>query len=168
MRLISGLMILVVLLLSSCNKNDEPLPTVQLPIAQEYLPVNFTFDVEDKDSYSEFLEWNKTKLVVNSADEMPDDPLGFSNAYSGIDFNNYTLLLFYLKHRWQPESCSNIFYRNRLENRYEWSITFGVSDVPDEYKTITFSRYAILVKKLPADSEVVIWYGLSQLGGGWD
>ena len=32
------------------------------------------------------------KFVVNDLSELPDDPLGFSEAYTSVDFKEYTLL----------------------------------------------------------------------------
>ena len=158
-------------LFSSCNHNNEPPAEVVIPIHDIYLPCSVTIDRNDADLVERYREWNYKVVIVNSPDQLPDDPLGFNKSYtSGINFNNESLLLVY---RIFPFDCIDTyrcrFTKNNLENRYEWGLSIGSSDydTDDEGKR-TFNRFAISVYKLPTDAELTVWWSLTDYNFTWD
>ena len=60
--------------------------------ASFYLDFNIvrtvSFNVNDTEFIDKIKKWSKKKFVVNDLLELPDDPLGFSDAYKKADFNN--------------------------------------------------------------------------------
>lgn len=158
-------------MLCSCNRNDdEPATEITLPIAEEYLPVTVRFNSDDKEWIEKTKGWSDKKLVIDDASAMPDDdPLGFSDAYKGIDFSRYTLLMTYHVRPYSIETYRNRYYRNTAERTYNWVINIKTADFSDDkYETWYFSRYAVLVRKIPDGSDVRIWYALSLINGGWE
>lgn len=158
-------------LFSSCNHNDEPPAEVLLPIHDIYLPCSETIDRNDADLVERYREWNNKVLIVNSPDQLPDDPIGFNESYtSGINFNDESLLLVY---RIFPfggiDTYRCRFAKNNLENRYEWGISIGSSDYDtDDDGKRTFNRFAISIRKLPADAELYVWWSLTDYNFTWD
>lgn len=83
--------ILSLLLLCSCNNNEEPSTETVLPISKHYQPCASEFNIRDTEWVDKIKGADK-KFVVNDLSELPDDPLGFSEAYASVDFKEYTLL----------------------------------------------------------------------------
>lgn len=106
---------------------------------------------------------------MNSLSELPNDNLGFSNAYKGIDFEKYTLLLYYRVHDWNIDTFRNLYYRNNIEQNYNWNIHLGTSTIPDaNSETLRITRFAILVHKIPENVEINIWTSLSAIDWDWE
>ena len=101
--------------------------------------------------------------IVNSPDELPNDPMGFSEAFDKINFKNSTLLIKYMSHDYSIDTYNNRFYRNTKENSYNWMINIGSASNLDT-DNIMLTRFAILVNKLPADANIKSWFGLTNLG----
>lgn len=96
---------------------------------------------------------------------MPNDPMGFSEAYHKINFKESTLLIKYVLHSYTMETYSNRYYRNTKENSYNWTINVGTaSDTDIDTDNMWLTRFAILVRKLPTDAQVKTWFGLSSIG----
>ncbi|MBD5181755.1 MAG: hypothetical protein HDS98_04310 [Bacteroidales bacterium] len=159
------------LLAVSCNHHNEPQPIVKLPIAEEFLPVTVTIDRSDKELYEKWKEWNRNFIRVDSPAELPDDPLGFQDFYRSITYTDHTLLLFYQTHFWNIESLNYDFTRNTVERSYNWTIHMGTTDnvfegdeTPD---FINFTRFAILVRKLPEDAKIEVGYGIGSFDTDW-
>lgn len=169
MKYYIALLSIILVMLGGCNHNEEPPTEVALGISQQFLPVTKEFSK----NYSEFAEqakeFDEINLIVNSVEELPDDPLGFSNAYRKIDYDNYTLFLAYRIYRWNYEAYTNWFYRNRLENCYYWQMHLRGINVPDPDSDIrTFNRFAIVVRKLPADANIKFETVIGSIGSsGW-
>ena len=105
--------------------------------------------------------WSNKEIIVNDMSELPDDPLGFSDAYKSVDFDKYTLLITYNIHNWLIETYRNRYYLDNIEKTYNWTICVGASNIPDDNEEpLYFTRYAILVKKLPRDAKINIWFSL--------
>lgn len=158
------------LLLASCNKNDESPMEVKLPIIEAYMPVTMAVERSDTETMEKCREWHEKTLVVNAKEEIPqDDMLGFTEAYTGVNFNDYTLLLHYKMHRCNIDTYYNYYVRNTVENTYNWTMRIGITTLNDDTKTTTdFTRFALLVKKLPADADVRTWISLSALDWSWE
>ena len=158
------LIAVISLLLSACNKHDEPPTEIQLPINQGFLPVTIKVARSDEEALEPIREWSRDLVVVNSASELPEDPIGFPEFYSKLNFENQTLLLFYQLHYWEIESCNSNFVRNTVEKTYYWNIHYGVTDVvyegDEKPEYLSFTRFAILVRKLPTDYEVKVTYSI--------
>ena len=170
MKHLTILFVLLILCLPACNKNSEPPLEVKLPISEEFVPANVIFDYSDKDFLNKLKEWNNKKVVVNSVEEMPDDPLGFNEYFYKINFSDQTLLLYYQLHDYDVVSYENIYYRNTKENNYNWTIYLGINgEINDEdnIEKLIISRYAILVKKLPDNADVCIWQSISDHSISW-
>lgn len=171
MKHLSILFIALTLCLAACNKNNEPPVEVQLPIREAFLPENVLFDYSDKDFLNRLKDWNNKKVVVNSVDEIPNDPIGFNESYYKIDFTDQTMLLYYMVHDYDVVSYNNIYFRNTVENTYNWTISLGVNgeiNEDDNVEKLIFSRYAILVKKLPDNADIIIWKNISDHSWSWD
>lgn len=168
MRIFSCLIIALSLILCSCN-NNEPVTTIGLPISETYIPATIEINVKtiDDDLKHNLLQLvNRNAHIVNSRDELPADPIGVSEAFNRINFNEYTLLILYLLHDYTLDTYRNTFYLQTQENLYNWSVNIGTSSDLDNNDTdeLFFTRFAIVVKKLPADAQVRGWYGLTNLG----
>lgn len=163
-------MIFITLCLAACNKSNEPPVEVPLPIWEEFVPGNVIFDYSDKDFLNKLKDWSNKKVVVNSTDEIPNDPLGFNDAYYKINFSDQTLLLYYQLHDYDVVSYRNIYYRNTLENTYNWTISLGINgEINDEdnIEKLIISRYAILVKKIPDNADIIIWQSIQNHNWSW-
>lgn len=152
--------------LFSCDKSDNPPSEVSLVINREYLPVSLTFDKDAPGAADKYGPWDEKTFVINSAEDIPEDPLGFTPGYAGIDFSTHTLLLRYEIHRYTIGAYSNSFIRKTLENNYNWTVIIGCENLGAEIWTkISLTRFAILVPKLRADATVLFWLSLYNLNG---
>ncbi|MBO4965225.1 MAG: hypothetical protein J6C81_03040 [Muribaculaceae bacterium] len=159
------LFLLIPFLLTGCDKNDDLPMEVSLPISREFIPVSVTFEKTDTEAAEKYRPWNDKTFTVNSASELPDDPIGIPDWYSKIDFENYTVLIHYRLHSFTIRSYSNIFYRNTVERTYNWIISLGIEDDDDERGTdVALTRFCIMVPKLPADAKVLFWSSHTSLG----
>ena len=167
MRFLTIFVLSSLLLLCSCNNNDEPPTETMLSVSEAYMPCTVAFNVNDTEFIDKIKKWSDKKFVVNDLSELPDDPLGFSDASKKVDFNNYTLLITYDIHNWVIDTYRNRYYFDNIERTYNWTICVGTSTVPDDNtETWYFTRYAILVKKLPQDAKIQMWFSLGAIN--WD
>lgn len=149
--------ILLGLILAGCNRNhNEPPLETTLPIHAAFVPTQVWIDKSDTDLREEIEPLYDKLFVINSVDELPDDPFGFSDPYVKADFDNYTMLVYYHLHRWEMESYSYWFYRQNREHQFVWTITNNIGVNLDPYPDKRqFTRYAVLVSKLPADADII-------------
>ena len=167
MRFLTIFVLSSLLLLCSCNNNDEPPTETMLSVSEAYIPCTVSFNVNDTEFVNKIKEWSDKKYIVNDLSELPDDPLGFSDAYKKMDFNQYTLLITYDIHNWEIDTYRNRYYFDNIEKTYNWAICVGTSTVPDDNaEPWYFTRYAILVKKLPQDAKIKMWFSLGAIN--WD
>ncbi len=162
--------ILPLLLLCACsNSNEEPQTETVLPISKHYQPCTSEFNIRDTEWVDKIKEWAEKKYVVNDLSELPNDPLGFSDSYTSVDFKEYTLLITYNLHNWNIDTYRNRYYLNNIDKIYEWAICIGTSSIPDDNtETWYFTRYAILVKKLPKEAKTQMWVSLGAINWGWE
>lgn len=166
MKLLSYLLIVsTVLSLTSCKNNDEPPTETLLPVVNAYVPETIRFDKNDTETVEKIKAFDDKTIVVNDASELPDDPIGFSNAYSGINFENYTLLLAYNVYDWTIDTYGHRYYYDYRDGAFNWAIRIGSATKPGS-GDLKFSRYALLVHKIPEGSKVKIWFSLGALN--WD
>ena len=155
------------LLLCSCGNNDEPPLEVTLPISKTYLPASAGFNTSDisEEQKRNLIHLVNNEHVINTVSELPEDPIGFSEAYHKINFNESTLLIKYVLHDYTIDTYSNTYSRDTKENSYNWSVNIGTaSDSNIGADNLSLTRFAILVRKLPADAQVKSWFSLTQLG----
>ena len=168
MKYLNLLMLLTLsLVLSSCNNNDETDLEIALPISKTYVPSTMEINYNDlgEEQKRNLIHLVYNEHIVNDASDLPDDPMGFSAAYQQIDFNTYTLLIKYELHDYIIDTYSNRYYRNTKENSYNWMVNVGTaSDMDTDSDDSRFTRFAILVRKIPADAQVRTWLGLTFLG----
>lgn len=169
MKYFSLILIAMTVLFSSCHNNSEPPVENTLAVIRQYAPATVLFQRSDKE-FCDKIHWlNEKDFVVNSLSELPNDNLGFSNAYKGIDFEKYTLLLYYRVHDWNIDTFRNLYYRNNIEQNYNWNIHLGTSTIPDaNSETLRITRFAILVHKIPENVEINIWTSLSAIDWDWE
>ena len=168
MKYIIAVMLALSMLLSSCHKENEPMGETLLPVEQSYLPATTVFRTDDKEWVDKIKDYAGKEFIVNSKAEMEQDPFGFSNAYNGIDFDSYTLLLAYQIHDYAIDTYVNRYYFDNVERSYNWMIRVGTGSKPGESSDeCYFTRYSILVKKIPADAEVKIQYVVGALNWDW-
>ena len=91
MRFLTIFVLSSLLLLCSCNNNDEPPTETMLSVSEAYIPCTVSFNVNDAEFVNKIKGWSDKEYIVNDLSELPDDPLGFSDAYKKMDFNQYTL-----------------------------------------------------------------------------
>lgn len=155
--------------MASCGKDDGPKADKQLIIAQQYMPVSMTFDSTDEAIMQKCRDWNRKVVVVNSNDQLPDDPIGFSASFQHLNLQYQTLLLAYRMQVWNVESYTNTFIRSYSENCYKWTVSTGICDFFDEEDTTrNFTRYAILISKIPDGADVKMYWNESISGWDWD
>ncbi len=171
MKYLSLILIALSFCLTACNNNNEPPTEVNLPIREQFIPGNVIFSMSDTEFKDKVKPWFNKQFVVNSVEEIPNDPLGFPESYYKIDFKENTLLLCYQINDYNTVSVTNRYYRNMVENTYYWCINLGVSgDINngDNKDQAIISRYAILVPKLPIDADVKIYFGITDHNWDWD
>lgn len=169
MNRIHSIFFILCVLLCSCHHSSEPIKETALPISEEYLPSTVRFSADDSEWKAQIKEWADKKLVVNDISELPDDPFGFSEAYSGINFKEFTLLITYNIHNYTIDTYRNRYYRENATRTYNWAVCIKTANRPDDSaESLYFSRYAILVKKIPEDANVNIWFSLGALNWGWE
>lgn len=167
MKYLTILLVAMSLTLCSCNNNNELDLEIELPISETYIPATIEFNNNsiDEEHKSNIIHLANHTHIINSVSELPDDPMGFSEAYYKINFKESTLLINYVLHDYTIDTYSNRYFRNTKENSYNWSVNMGTaSDIDIDTDDIQFTRFAILVRKLPADAQVKSWFGLTQLG----
>lgn len=170
MKYLSLILFAFSLLLTSCNHSDEPPMTINLPIREQFVPCNLAFKKSDTELAQQLRPWYKMRLIVNSKSELPEDPFGFAESFYRINYSDNTLLLYYDIAQYNIVSYSNLYYKNTVENTYNWSMNLGISGLlneDDEVENLVLSRYAILVPKLPADADVVMWQSLVDHNWDW-
>lgn len=166
MKKISLLILAFSLMFCSCNDNEQNL-AITLPISETYIPTSIEFDENgiDKDQKRNLIYLVSHTHIVNSASELPNDPIGFDEAYQKINFEKETLLIMYLLHDYTLDSYNNRYYLNTQENTYNWIVDIATASNMDiDTDKVLFTRFAILVNKLPADANVKTAYGLTNLG----
>lgn len=167
MKYLTLLFLSLSLLLCSCGNNDEPPLEVSLPISKTYLPASVEFNTDDlsEEQKRELIHLANNDHVITTVAELPQDPIGLSDAYRKINFNENTLLIKYVLHDYTIDTYSNTYYRDTKENSYNWYVNIGTaSDTNVDTDNTSLTRFAILVRKLPADAKVRFWVGLTQLG----
>ena len=158
------------LLAVSCSKKeDEPMADEALTITEAYLPAGVAFDQDDSQFLKRCQKWNQTTITVNSANDLPDDPLGFSPSYSKIDFSRNTLILTYMLHRWTIDTSRNTYSYNYDRGTYDWLITLGSSFYDEEQSDVVyFTRFAIQVPKQTAGAVTRVTVNLYDASFSWD
>ena len=165
MKQIALLISMITLLFCSCNNNKEPDLEIELPINSEFIPASIEINRAEMDEQEreEISNLVNNKHIVNDISELPNDPIGQNEAFYKINFQENTLLIMYNYHRWHIETYANRFYRNTGDNSYNWIVKLGVTtEDDDETEVIQLTRFAILVRKLPADSVIETWRSLSE------
>lgn len=153
-----------VLVLAACHRNSEPPADNRLYINEQYLPGTVIFSETDTEFKDKCREWIGKTVVVNSPDQLPADPLGFNETFRKINFSYQTLLIYYLIHDYEILSLQNLWVRNYLDDSFDWTISLGITgETPD----LRFTRFSILVPKLPADADVRVLIGVSSKGSDW-
>ena len=148
----------ILLGLPSCNlKSDSPYQI--LPIVKEFEPEYYIFD-GDEISKEEWLEIQNLRFIINSEDEFPEEDLiGLEELkQSNIDFRKYTLLLGYFKLPGLVLGYKYQYARELASDHLVFSMGFRLDR--EAYKDpvtdnlFSYSRSAILVSKIPENSEV--------------
>ena len=158
--------ILIILFCSCSNKNEQDL-YIELPIASQFIPASIEINKTDLDDQErqEIMNLVNNIHVINDISELPNDPIGQNEAFYNINYNEYTLLIMYIFKIWNIDTYSNSFYRNTQENSYNWVVRLGTSTKYDpDNELIQFTRFAILVRKLPIDADVKMWHSFTFLG----
>lgn len=160
----SFLILTICMMLASCGK-DDPTGSVDLAIYDTFLPASIVVDRSDSSMIEACKYFDQQKLVVNSKNELPDDPFGSEETFSSINFSTQTLLISYYVHTFDLLSCNNMVIRNYDENTYDWTISMGIKgNAVDSYDQLIFTRFAILMPKLNKKADLKVYYGISNYG----
>lgn len=165
MKHIGSLILMIALLLCSCNNNTSDLE-IELPINSVFIPASIAINKADLDDEqrNEIMNLVNNNHIVNDISEVPNDPIGQNEAFHHINFDEYTLLIMYFFKSYSIDTYSNRFYKNTEENTFNWVVRIGTfTDSEDYGEDINLTRFAILVKKLPADADVITWRSLTTL-----
>ena len=74
-----------------------------------------------------------------------------------------------MMHRWTIETYSNMYVRNYTEDYYDWYIGLGSSEYDMEpTDKVNFTRFAILVPKIPTAAKTRVLWSLRDLAWDWD
>lgn len=170
MKYIKSIMLVLSIIICSCtNNNNEPPLETQLPVVQSYLPATVEFNINDSEWIEKIKPWADARLIVNDLSELPTDPVVYSNAFNGIDFSRYTLLIAFEIHDWTIDTYRTRFFRENIDGTYNWTYSVGTTTIPgNDSETRYFTRFAVLVNKLPADAEVKMWLSLGALNWGFE
>lgn len=167
MKYFASLLLVVCMALWSCSSDNEPSTETALPVEAAYLPGSVQFSLDDTDWVEKIKKWSNRKFVVNSLRDLPNDPLGFNEDFLDINFDECTLLLAYDIHNYPIDSYRTRYYLDNTEDTYCWMVIVGTNDMPNQWgEEWYFTRYALLVKKLPADAHVK--FGLASTAINWD
>lgn len=165
MKQLSLLIFMTTMLFCSCNNNREPDLEIELPINSAFIPATIEIDKNElsEQERAEIMSLVNNKHIVNDIAELPGDPIGYNDAFYKIDFQANTLLIMYIYHTWDIDSYANRFYRNTNDNSFNWAVRLGITTKDDEdTEFIQFTRFAILVKKLPVDATVETWSSVAE------
>lgn len=156
--------------LIGCNRS-EPSGQTRLPIHAEMLPAVAVIDADVSEAREKMKGWAGRIIQVNSADDLPDDPFGFTPAYSSLSYSTETLLLWYNAFPdFHLESTRQWFIRDNSDNTYRWNMDLGgsFSRTGKQVEKVTYVRMAIVVAKLPDMAEVSVAYGISDYSWDWE
>ena len=167
MKYLSIFLMAICLCLAACNNNGEPPLETQIPIYKTFIPQTEELSKKDEEKIEKCKQLHQHIFVVNSASEIPNDIFGFSEAYLNIDFTKHTLLIFYIGTKDKIEDYKYSYIRNNQDNSFYWRINLGVWE-NSEVTSLYFSRFAILVNKIPSTSKVDIFYSYSVSNWDWD
>ena len=166
MKYLASILLVLCAVLCSCSK-DEPKGEKLLPVVEAYSPATLDIDIDKPEWTDVVKKWDNKKIVVNSLSDIPDDPFGISDAFRNIDFNKCTLLLAYQAHNYPVNTYRNRYYKDETQDTYNWMVIVGTTDAPDQWgEQWYFSRYALLVDKLPTGAQVK--FGLVSPSISWD
>lgn len=167
--------ILFTIIFCSCNHN-EPQDTQVFPIISELDTESKVIDWAALTS-EERKQYPNLNRVVNSEDEFPQENLMDLEKIKSmnIDFDKYTLLLSYNKIAGIVEGHRYTWTKNLREGVFELWMDFRVNQVNTDFEgnnesddefdgsqsqevfILTYYCTAVLVKKIPANSEVIFW-----------
>lgn len=154
--------------ITSCGNNDDAPAESQIRIQDEFLPSSLTFNTTDKNFYDLCKQWSDTHWIINSAKELPKDPIGFNDSYKNINFSEYSLLVVYRLHNFTIDTYQNNLVKNNLENTYNWFLSIGGSNFGnDNYDTLSFTRFAIKINKIPDNANLEVWWGFKDMSYEW-
>lgn len=156
----------LLLSLTACGGDDEPsLEYTNIKINQTYVPASITVGDTDTSLNHKCSELNNKNFIVNAADELPDDPIGFTPGYSSIDYNKYTLLVTYRFHPSSFDTYESVYTRNNYDKTYDWFINLSTSESESSSVGLkSLTRFAIEVPKLPKNATLRTIWKLSWAG----
>lgn len=153
-----------IVLLTSCNKEDkEP----------EYIPlaIHRQFDTETMrvklSCLKDFTDYKDEILIVNSLDGLPQDKYFEIEDFrrANINFSEHSLIIVYQLIIGDVVSYKYGWGVNNRDERYEFHASYDfVKDseyVDGEIENFTFIRSAILVERIPSNSNRIISFSVS-------
>lgn len=156
---------MITLLVCSCNNNKEPDLEIELPINSVFIPATIEINRAEMDEQEreEIMNLVYNKHIVNDISELPNDPIGQNEAFYKINYQENTLLLMYIYHIWPIDTYANRFYRDTDDDSFNWVVKIGITPAnEDDTEIIQLTRFAILVRKLPADAVIETWSSLTE------
>lgn len=155
----------LMLSLAACGGDDEPaVEYTHIAINETYLPC-FISVGENPALNAECKDLNNKCYIVDSADQLPEDPIGYTPGYESIDYNKNSLLVTYRFHAGSFDTYESIYTRNNYEKTYDWFINLSTSE--SEASSVglkSLTRFAIKVPKLPKNAAVRTVWRLSWSG----
>lgn len=156
-----GIVILIIIsILASCNRHNDEKPYTYLEIIQELEPQSSVIDWGNMTS-EERHQYTRKGFVINSVNEFPDDAnVNLTDLKLGnIDFTHYTLLVEYALIPGYIQTHRLSWFYDNMEEEYVFQSSFRIlNQEEDSDGMCTYYRAAILVNKIPSNSEVSFRY----------
>lgn len=155
-------LISLLMLSVSCNKKEtEPI----------YIPLSIkqTFETEMKEfNISHIEDWspiNDTVKIINSLSELPADEIFGNEEFLSVDFSQHSLIIVYDVQFGKVMSARYRWGYNNYFEQYDVNINYEVIKdsqcIDGEITFATFIRGAILVDRIPSDSEIIATIGVT-------
>ena len=148
---------------SSCNKNDSTPIYLPLPVIESFTPMMKEFIISDS---QDLVPYSEHTYIVNAISELPESDIFGDKEFvdQDIDFSRYSLIIFYDLEFGKIESIRYRWGYATDIDKYQVSISYEIekgSDIIDgEMVLATYVRGAMLVDKIPSNSEVIQMVGV--------
>ncbi len=162
-QILALLALLAIVLLPSCNKHEREPEYTQLGIYRLFntqtMPVSLA-------NLKDFTEYKDKIFIVNSKADIPVDKHFSTEDFerANINFSDYSLIIVYQLLLGDIVAYNYNWSYNNWEQYYQFNTTYDrLKDseyVDGEIDRFTYIRSAVLVRRIPADSQCALSVGI--------
>lgn len=158
-HILNILFVISAIILTACKNNDREPQITPLTIHREFKTESMPVKLSE---VTDIKEYKDRMFIVNSIDDLPDDPqFGVADfQQAGINFADYSLIITY---QLIPGYITGYKYGWAYDNWFErYQFYVSLIQIKDsefengEIENFTYFRSAILVKRIPTTSSWVI------------